>query len=124
MKEVNPLKEVSLLKMAKLVSIPQLKMVKLLSILQLKTVNKVLSKDMCKVRTASRKKMDEPHVSGTKSYARLAHEVENLPFCPYYSSDLVLLSNSDSFLLSMKYNIFIHRELNEWENDLFAPVVC
>ncbi|KAL4580442.1 hypothetical protein LXL04_016634 [Taraxacum kok-saghyz] len=33
-------------------------------------------KSMCKVRIESRKKMEEPHVSGTKSFARLAHEVE------------------------------------------------
>ncbi|KAL4590444.1 hypothetical protein LXL04_003374 [Taraxacum kok-saghyz] len=33
-------------------------------------------KSMCKVRIESRKKMEEPHVSGTKSFARIAHEVE------------------------------------------------
>ena len=79
---------------------------------------------MCKVLTESRTKMEEPHVSGTKSYARLAHEVVKLPFCPYYSFDLVLVSKFDSVLLSMNYNIFIHRELNEWANDMFAPIVC
>ncbi|KAL4584312.1 hypothetical protein LXL04_008908 [Taraxacum kok-saghyz] len=47
-------------------------------------------KSMWKVRIESRKKMEEPHVSGTKSFARIAHEVVKLPFCPYYSSDSVL----------------------------------